>query len=152
MGRYLRAMPRIARSQLDDGYFHVTARGSTGTAIFVDDLDRLDFLDLLRTTADLCGWRLHAHCLMGTHYHLLVESLRVSLSTGMQRLNGVYAMRFNRRHGRRGHLFGDRFSSYVLGDERHLAAAIEYVLQNPVRAGLCDQARDWQWSGAAVLG
>jgi REP element-mobilizing transposase RayT len=68
-------------SQLDDGYFHVTARGSTGTAIFVDDLDRLDFLDLLRTTADLCGWRLHAHCLMGTHYHLLVESLRVSLST-----------------------------------------------------------------------
>jgi REP element-mobilizing transposase RayT len=61
-------------------------------------------------------------------------------------------MRFNRRHGRRGHLFGDRFSSYVLRDERHLAAAVEYVLQNPVRAGLCDQARDWRWSGAGVLG
>ena len=107
MGRYVRVMPRIARSQLDDGYFHLTARGSTGTAIFVDDLDRLDFLDLLRSTAELCGWR--------------------------------------------GHLFGDRFSSYVLRDERHLAAAIEYILQNPVRAGLCDQARDWRWSGAAVL-
>jgi putative transposase len=146
-------MPRVPRSQLEDGFFHVTARGCSDTAIFIDDLDRLDFLDLLRSTAELSGWRLHAHCLMGTHYHLLVESLRRNLSTGMQRLNSIYAMRFNRRHGRRGHLFGDRFSSYVLRDERHLAAATEYVLQNPVSAGLCAEADDWQWSGgAAVLG
>jgi putative transposase len=118
--------------------------------IFLADLDRLDFLDLLRATSKLCGWRTHAHCLMGTHHHLIVEAARASLSAGMQRLNGVYALRFNRRHARKGHLFAERFSSYVLRDERHLEAAVEYVLQNPVRAGLCNDAREWRWSAAAL--
>jgi putative transposase len=143
-------MPRIPRSQLEDGYFHVTARGTGVTFIFVEDLDRLDFLDLLRTTTRLCDWGTHAHCLMGTHYHLIVEATRESLSEGMRRLNGVYALRFNRRYRRKGHLFAERFSSYVLRDESHLTAAVQYVLQNPVRAGLCANARDWQWAAAAV--
>jgi REP element-mobilizing transposase RayT len=89
---------------------------------------------------------------MGTHYHLVLEASRAQLSDGMRRLNGDYARRFNRRHGRRGHLFEERFSSFVLRDERHLEAAVAYVLQNPVRAGLCAQARDWQWSAAAAFG
>jgi putative transposase len=141
----------LPRKQLEDGHFHVTARGTAGTVLFASDLDRLDFLELLRTTIDLFGWRTHAHCLMGTHYHLLLESSVESLSLGMQRLNGLYAMRFNRRHGRKGHVFAERFSSHVLRDERHLEAAIHYVLQNPVRAGLCAGPQDWQWSAVASL-
>ncbi len=124
----------------------MTARGSSGTALFIEDLDRLDFLELLRSTTDLFGWRRHGHCLMGTHYHLLLATSIPKLSAGMQRLNSIYAMRFNRRYGRRGHLFGSRYSAYVLRDERHLAAALEYVIQNPVRAGLCERAQDWQWA------
>ena len=141
-------MPRFPRNQLEDGYFHVTARGAGGAHIFVVDLDRLDFLHLLEATTNRFGWRRHAHCLLGTHYHLVLEATREALSAGMQRLNGVYALRFNRRHARKGHLFAERFSSYVVHDERHLEAAVEYVLQNPVRAGLCDDARDWPWTGA----
>jgi putative transposase len=143
-------MPRLPRSHLADGFFHTTARAVFGAMLFEDDLDRLDFLQLLQSTALLHEWRCHAHCLMGTHYHLVLELSRERLSEGMRRLNGDYARRFNRRHGRRGHLFDERFSSYVLLDERHLEAAIEYVLQNPVRAGLCKDARDWRWSAAAV--
>jgi REP element-mobilizing transposase RayT len=142
-------MPRFPRSQLEDGYFHVTARGVAGEQIFVADLDRLDFLALLETTAERCGWRIHVHCLMGTHYHLVVQTTRERLSVGMKRLNGIYALRFNRRHARKGHLFAERFSSYVIRDDRHLAAAIEYVLQNPVKAGLCARAGEWQWAAAA---
>jgi putative transposase len=67
----------------------------------------------------------------------------------MKRLNGVYALRFNRRHARKGHLFAERYSAYVLRDDRHLEAAIDYVLQNPVRAGLCQEARSWPWAAAA---
>jgi putative transposase len=145
-------MPRLPRSQLDDGFFHATARANCGSALFVDDLDRLDFLQLLRSTVDLFDWRCHAHCLMGTHYHLVLEASRTQLSEGMRRLNGDYARRFNKRHGRRGHLFEERFSSFVLRDEQHLEAAVEYVLQNPVKAGLCTHARDWQWSAAAAFG
>jgi REP element-mobilizing transposase RayT len=139
-------MPRRA---LPDGYFHVTSRGNRGTRIFLEDLDRLDFLDLLQSTATLFAWRAHAHCLMGTHYHLVVEATRDRLSEGMRRLNGVYALRFNRRYGLRGHVFETRFSSWVIRDEQHLTAAVEYVLANPVRAGLCREPRDWQWSAAA---
>ena len=87
-------LPRIARSHLDDGYFHVTARRSSGR-LFDDDLDRLDFLDLLRSTAALLDWRCHAHCLMGTHYHLVLDESSRRLSNGMRRLNGDYARRFN---------------------------------------------------------
>ena len=139
-------MPRLPRKHLPDGYFHATARAVFGAPLFTDDLDRLDFLKLLRSTAALFEWRCHAHCLMSTHYHLVLASTCASLSDGMRRLNGDYARRFNKRHGRRGHLFDERFSSFAVEDEQHLEAAIEYVLQNPVRAGLCLEARDWEWS------
>ena len=142
-------VPRTPRSALPDGYYHVTSRGNRGAHVFLEDLDRLDFLELLRSTADLFEWRSHAHCLMGTHYHLIVETSRERLSDGMRRLNGVYAMRFNRRHALKGHVFETRFSSYVLRDARHLAAAVDYVLANPVRAGLCREPCDWQWSASS---
>jgi putative transposase len=86
---------------------------------------------------------------MGNPYHLILRARRADLSAGMRRLNGVYAQRFNRRYGRRGHLFGDRFASWVIGSEEHLTAAVGYVLLNPVRAGLCGRAEDWPWSGVA---
>ena len=141
-------MPRLPRNHLDDGFFHVTARAVAGAVLFAEDLDRIDFLHLLASTVALFEWRCHAHCLMGTHYHLVLDAPQVQLSAGMQRLNGDYARRFNRRHGRRGHLFAERFSAYVIRDEQHLQAAVEYALQNPVRAGLCRNARDWQWADA----
>jgi REP element-mobilizing transposase RayT len=144
-------VPRLPRSHLGDGFFHATARAVFGAVLFEDDLDRIDFLQLLRSTATLFEWRCYAHCLMGTHYHLVLDVSHERLSDGMRRLNGDYARRFNKRHGRRGHLFAERFSSYVLRDERHLEVAVHYVLQNPVRAGLCTQAGDWQWAAAKNL-
>jgi REP element-mobilizing transposase RayT len=125
-------MPRVPRNQLADGVFHATARAVFGARLFEDDLDRLDFLHLLGSSAALSGWLCHAHCLMGTHYHLVVTASREQLSNGMRRLNGAYARRFNKRHGRRGHLFDERFASFAIEGEQHLEAAVEYVLQNPV--------------------
>ncbi len=143
-------MPRQPRSHLDDGVYHVTARATAGEPLFVVELDRQDFLELLGSTAQRSRWVCHAYCLMSTHYHLILQAAREELSTGMRRLNDVYAKRFNRRHERRGHLFETRFSAYVVRDERHLLAAQSYVLENPVRAGICRRARDWPWSGSAL--
>lgn len=84
---------------------------------------------------------------MPNHYHLVVATHRDLLSQGVHRLNGVYAQAFNFRHGRSGHLFGDRFAAFAIRDEEHLQSACEYVLQNPVRAGLCENAADWPWIG-----
>lgn len=139
-------MPRQPRSLLPDGAYHVVARGAGKRAVFADDADRLVFLRLLHEVAGRWDWVVHALCLMTNHYHLVVGASRDSLSRGMHRLNGVYAQRFNRRHGRWGHLFGDRFSCRLVDEDEYLDTVCGYVLLNPVRAGLCARATDWPWS------
>jgi REP element-mobilizing transposase RayT len=144
----LKVMPRALRRDIPDGVFHVTTRGVGREPIFRDDADRVLFLRLLAETVRSHSWRCHAFCLMGTHYHLVVASTRECLSRGLQRLNGVYAQLFNRRHSRTGHLFGGRFHAWVIDDDRHFAATCRYVLENPVRAGLCPHPGDWPWSAS----
>lgn len=139
-------VPRVLRTTLPDGYFHVISRGVDGCAIFRDDVDRRAFLTHLRTRTERHGWIVHALCLMTTHYHLVLHSTRIELSRGVQRLNGRYAQRFNQRHVRFGHLFADRFTARVIETERHLHQACRYVVENPVRARLCDAAEDWPWA------
>jgi REP element-mobilizing transposase RayT len=134
------------RSSLPDGYFHVYARGVADTAIFRDDEDRRSFLALLVRTSRRHGWELHALCLMTTHYHAVLEAARGHLSAGMQWLNGVYAQTFNKRYGRHGHLFGARYGARAIESEEYLARACDYIVLNPVRAGLCEGAADWPWS------
>ena len=87
---------------------------------------------------------------MTTHYHLLLAATCAGLSRAMHLVNGVYAQAFNRRHGRTGHLFGARFSARTVEMERHQRAPRIYILNNPVRAGLCDTADGWTWARARV--
>jgi len=92
----------------------------------------MTFLQLLADSVSRFEWIVHAFCLMTTHYHVIVETTVPQLARGLHRLNGVHALRFNKRHRRTGHLFGDRYASWVIGGEEYLAAACEYVLANPV--------------------
>jgi putative transposase len=130
-----------------EGIYHVTSRGVARTAISRDDDDRRYFLVLLARAFRLEGWSCHVFCLMPNHYHLVVETVVERLSRGLHHLNGDLASAFNERHNRSGHLFGDRFVAFAIRDEEHLHNACEYVLNNPVRAGLCKRADDWPWSG-----
>lgn len=141
-------MPRILRTTLPDGYFHVTARGVERRAIYLDREDCRSFLALFGSTSRRHGWDLYAFCLMPNHYHVVLEATREALSDGIQSLSGGYAQQFNRRYGRWGHLFGARFASWVIQSEKHLYDASRYILANPVRAGLCERAEDWPWSGS----
>ena len=93
------------------------------------------------------GWTIHAWVLMTTHYHLAVETELGALSAGMRELNGGHARRFNERHGRRGHLFGSRFTAESITTDEYFEAACAYVLANPVRAGLCASPENWRWGG-----
>jgi REP element-mobilizing transposase RayT len=127
-------MARLSRYLLDGTFPHVTARATGGIQLYVDDEDRLEFRQTLKTTIPLFDWKCPAWCLMGAHYHALVEATLEALSGGMHRLNSRYARWFNDRHNWRGRLFADRFSSFVIEDEAHLHVACEYILQNPVRA------------------
>lgn len=140
-------MPRVLRSSLPDGYFHVVARGTAaGGPLFRDDQDCTTFLELAHGERRRRSWTYHAYCLMGTHYHLVLESRREDLSRGLQRLNGLYGRYFNVRHDRFGHVFASRFSARVIEDESYLYDACMYVILNPVKAGVCDRSDSWPWS------
>jgi putative transposase len=145
-------VPRPLRSDLPNGFFHVTARGVAHARIFLDDDDRRQFLALLAGTVQRYHWDCFAFCLMTTHYHLVLETTRERLSRGVQRLNGRHAQAFNARHVRRGHLFGARFASWVIANEQHLGETCRYVLLNPVRAGLCRSPAEWRWSASRFAG
>lgn len=137
---------RPLRLELPNGLYHVTARGNARGAIFADDADWVDWNQLLGRVIERFGWLVLASCQMTNHYHLLVETPQANLSRGMRHLNGVYAQRFNRRHGRAGHLFQARFHATLVEREQHLLSVAAYIARNPVRAGLCGDPADWRWS------
>jgi len=144
-------MPRRLRSELPDGMFHVTSRGVARAPIVRDTHDYIALRAQLREVIRKFAWNVYAYCLMPNHYHLVLSTEREGLSKGMHRLNGLYAQRFNRRHGRVGHLFQNRFSAYVIESDAHLLSAILYVGDNPVRAGLAERPADWPWMDIALL-
>jgi putative transposase len=141
-------MPRQPRSLLGDGIYHIVSRGVARSLIFRDGDDFGGFVCLLGMVVDRFLWTHHAYCLMPNHYHLIIQTTRIRLSSGMHRLNGIYAQGFNDRYERVGHLFQNRFGARLIEDEAYLGAACEYVVNNPVRAGLVETAADWPWSSA----
>jgi putative transposase len=139
-------MARPLRVEYPGAVYHVMARAHERASLFRDDTDREKFLALLAATARAEAWEVHAYCLMGNHYHLLVETPRGDLSRGMHSLNGRYSQWFNWRHDRRGHVLEGRFKAVLVQKQRHLLELIRYVVLNPVRAGLAARVGDWRWS------
>jgi len=142
---------RPPRFQVADGIYHVTSRAARDLMLFRGDDDRRNFLQVLGVAIHRAEWVCIDYCLMGTHYHLLIETPEPNLSVGMKRLNWLYSRTFNLLHGTKGHLFECRFSSEFVQTPDHLLAAVRYIALNPVEAGLCASAADWPWSGYRAL-
>jgi len=115
-------------------------------AIYETDHDRRLFLEMMADTLSRFGFRYHGYCLMGNHYHLMVETPNANLGKGMHWLNGVYAARFNATHDVDGHLFQDRYWASPVAGAKAIVEAARYIAANPVRARLCDRAELWPWS------
>jgi putative transposase len=143
-------MARTERLQFAGGLYHVNTRGNRRCQIYLDDDDRIRFLQLVAKAAARANWSCHAYCLMTTHYHLLVETHEPTISAGMELLNGQFARGFNEKYGLHGHLFEDRFYDEVVEDDVQLLTVSRYIVRNPVRAGMCAKAGDWPWSSFAA--
>jgi REP element-mobilizing transposase RayT len=144
-------MARKHRVQYEGAIYHLMSRGDHGEVIFKDDWDRETFLETLGQCCARTGWQVHALCLMGNHFHLVVETPRANLVAGMKWLLGVYTGRFNRRHKIFGHLFSGRYKSLVVDGSGtgYFKTVCDYVHLNPVRANLLgpEQAlREYRWS------
>ncbi len=139
-------MTRPLRIQLRGGVYHVTARGDGRQALFADDADCERFLDVLAAAVTRYQLLCHAYCLMGNHYHLLLETPGANLSLAMRQLNGVYAQHFNRRHERPGHVTQGRFHAQIVDRDSYFGEVCRYIALNPVRAGLATLPGEWAWS------
>ncbi|MDK1022419.1 MAG: transposase, partial [Candidatus Hydrogenedentes bacterium] len=129
---------------------HVTQRGNRRADIFESDAVRGAYLRFLKTYCAKRGVSVWAYCLMTNHVHLVVVPQEgASLGTALHDTHTVYAMYFNSRTGFSGHVWQGRFFSCPL-DESHHWAAVRYIEQNPVRAGIVDRAEDYPWSSAAA--
>lgn len=130
------------------GFYHVSARGTGKQNIFETDDDRWEFLELMRDCCRDAGVTVVAWCLMNDHVDIVLSDYEDTMSTAMQRLLLTYARRFNKRTGRSGHLFQNRFDRRSLDSDRYLMAAIRSVHANPQEAGIALIER-YPWSSFA---
>jgi REP element-mobilizing transposase RayT len=126
-------------------------RGDRRELIFNDDEDRQCFIETLAEACVKTDWQAHAWCLMGNHFHLVIETPRPNLVVGMKWFLGNYTSRFNRRHKLFGHLFSGRYKALIVdgSGDGYLKTVCDYVHLNPVRAKLLEPdqpLRSFLWS------
>ena len=144
-------MARQLRVEYPGAIYHVMNRGDRGEEIFRDDKDREGFLAALAEVCGKTGWEVHALCLLGNHFHLVVETPQGNLVSGMKWLLGTYTGRYNRRHKLFGHLFSGRYKAVIVegSGDGYFKTVCDYVHLNPVRANvLTGQAKlsEYGWS------
>ena len=149
-------MPRQARIDIASVLQHVMVRGIEKRDIFADDCDRSAFVDrfsrlLVSTKTECLAWSL-----LSNHAHLLLRPTKGKLSEMMRRLLTGYAVTFNLRHHRCGHLFQNRYKSIVCDEDSYLLELVRYIHLNPLRAGLVSSMRQlesYRWTGhAGIMG
>ena len=141
-------MARMPRVVVPSFPHHVTQRGNRRQKTFFGADDYLYYIELLAEFSKLAETEIWAYCLMPNHVHLVMvpsheDGLRAALGEAHRR----YTRHVNFRHGWRGHLWQERFHSFLM-DEKYLLATVRYVEMNPVVAGLCESPWDWQFSSA----
>src|SRR5436190_16688153 len=136
-------MARPLRIEFPDAIYHVTSRGDRCEPIFADDRDRGALMACVATGLSRFNAGLLAYCLMGNHYHFVLQTREANLSSLLRHINGVYAQRFNRRHSTVGHLFQGRFHAVLVDRDAYLLEVCRYVELNPVRAGLVSDPAAW---------
>lgn len=139
-------MSRPLRVEYPGAFYHVINRGNAGQDVFKSLRDREKFLEYLETATTRFFIRIHTYCLMTNHYHLLVETPEANLSRAMQWINVSYAVYFNTKRERHGHLFQGRFKSVLVEADEYLKPLSRYIHLNPLRAKMVASASDYPWS------
>jgi len=126
-------MPRSFRVKSLTKVYHIMIRGVNKTVIFYDDDDKRKFLQILKYYQGKYEIELFSYCLMDNHVHLLIKA-KENFNKFMQCIQSVYALYFNKKYNRIGHLFQDRFKSIPVEEEKYLLECVRYIHQNPVKA------------------
>lgn len=147
-------MPRQARLDVPGALHHIMVRGIDKTNIFRDNEDKARFLERLAQTVTEGKCAVYAWVLMDNHIHILFKSGKAGISTVMRKLLTWYALYFNRRYRRTGHLFENRYKSILCDEDNYLLALIRYIHLNPLRAKMVTTLEEldrYPWSGHSAV-
>lgn len=139
-------MARPLRIKYAGAFYHITSRGNERRPIFFDDRDREKLLSFFSKAVVRYGLAIHTYCLMGNHYHLLLETAKPNLSQAMHFINGGYTNYYNRAHHRSGHLFQGRYRAILVEKDPYASTLSRYIHLNPVRAGHSRRPEEYPWS------
>lgn len=139
-------MPRQRREISKTSVYHIMMRGNEKKDIFIDEEDKMKFIDILIEKKQDEAYYLYAYCLMNNHVHLIIKEGKDELSRIMKRINISYAHYFNDKYDRVGHIFQDRFRSEAIESEAYLLSAIRYIHMNPVKANVVKETSQYSWS------
>jgi REP element-mobilizing transposase RayT len=141
-------MARPLRIQYEGALYHILSRGNEKKKIFLDNGDYEKFIQILATLPKRFGVIIYGYVLMPNHYHLLVETPKANIVRAIHLLNTVYAVYFNDKYERAGHLFQGRYVGFLIEKEEYLLAVSRYIHLNPVRAKIvaAGAAEDYEWS------
>lgn len=139
-------MPRQQRIKSKSGYYHVMLRGNEKRNIFLDQDDKLRFLEIIQQKKQEKRFYLHAYCLMDNHVHLMISEGTEDIATVIKRIAVSYVFYFNKKYKRIGHLFQDRFKSEAVEDEAYVLSLSRYIHQNPAKANLVKSPDKYKWS------
>jgi len=138
-------MPRRLRIEIA-GYYHIINRGVEQRVIFKEPADYEQFEELMCFYMKSYSITLHNYCLMSNHYHLLIKTSTHNLSKFMKQLNMNYAIYFNKKYKRAGHLWQGRFKSWYVTDEAYLYTLMLYIEQNPHKANIVNTLEEYPYS------
>jgi len=143
-------MPRRARLDATGALHHIMVRGIDKANIFRDAEDKARFLERLGQNVQDSKCSIYAWVLMDNHVHLLFRSGQAGISAVMRKLLTWYAQYFNRKHGRKGHLFENRYKSILCDEDNYFLALVRYIHLNPVRAKIIETMTEldrYPWTG-----
>ncbi len=139
-------MPRKLRIQFDGAWYHVMNRGINHGKIFFSDEHRLNFIELLKTTTSNYQVEIHAYCLMGNHYHLILHTPIGNISHAIHYLNSQHTKYINKTLKRSGPLFKGRYHTILINDEKYLLRVSRYIHRNPLKAKMVTNLKEYPWS------
>lgn len=138
-------MARFAREKSKLGIYHIMLRGIDGRNIFIEYEDREKLLYYLFRAKEIDGFELYGYCLMDNHIHMLIKESE-ELGQSIKRITVGYVQWHNKKYGRTGHLFQNRYKSEAVEDERYLMAVARYIHQNPMKAKMVNKIEQYEWS------
>jgi putative transposase len=143
-------MPRIFRTLVAHGYYHVINRGNNRSDVFLSPADYRAFLRLIEQAQERIPLRMLAFCIMPNHFHLVVsQDGAKDVSRWMHWLLTTHVHRHHLKYGTSGRVWQGRFKAFPIEQDGHLLTVMRYVERNALRSGLVARAEKWPWGSLA---